>query len=74
MYYDEERIQEIARQAARSRGHMEYGDFDDYMRELICQGKLEPTKAGWSLFQIKDILISKCGYTFKARPARFYPR
>ena len=70
----ENRIVQIARDGVRARGYAIYDDFNEAMRQLICQERsLEPTQAGWYLFTIKRTLINR-GWRFeKHRPARFYP-
>jgi hypothetical protein len=71
---DEDRIERIARNAAMGRGYAVYADYNEDLREEICQERsLEPTDAGFYLFTIKRTLLKR-GWRFaKHRPARFYP-
>ena len=71
---DDQRIIKIAAEAAKNRGYAVYDDYNDALRQEICQEKsLEPTHAGWYLFTIKRTLLRR-GWRFeKHRPARFYP-
>ena len=36
----------IAEEAAKKRGYAVYKDFDEYMDQLIDQGRLKPTRGG----------------------------
>jgi len=55
------------------RGYVLYSDFNDYMRELICEGALEPVKAGFSQYEIKRLLLENGYHYERRREARFYP-
>lgn len=70
----EKRIVKIAREAANNRGYAVYDDYNEALRQEICQEvSLEPTHAGWYLFTVKRTLIQR-GWRFeKNRPARFDP-
>ena len=70
----EDRTVQIATDGVRTRGYAIYDDFNEDLRQEICQERsLEPTQAGWYLFTIKRTLINR-GWRFeKHRPARFYP-
>lgn len=71
---NEDRTIQIAMDGVRTRGYAIYDDFNEALRQLICQERsLEPTQAGWYLFTIKRTLVNR-GWRFeKHRPARFYP-
>ena len=71
---DEDRIIRIAGEAASDRGYAVYDDYNEALRQEICQERwLEPTHVGWFLFTIKRTLVQR-GWRFeKHRPARFYP-
>jgi len=57
MYYDEKRILAIARKAVQSKGYVVYADFNEYIRQLICnKGKPKPTQVSRSLFELRVIL------------------
>ena len=71
--YDQRRVLAIARQATTTREYVVYTDFNDYMRELISQGTLLPTRVAFSEYEIKRILLDN-GYRYQRhREARFYP-
>lgn len=70
----EDKIIQIARDAANNRGYAVYDDYNEALRQEVCQERwLEPTQVGFFLFTIKRTLIQG-GWRFeKHRPARFYP-
>ena len=78
--FEDKRILAIARNAVNNRGYVLYADFDEYLRELICkEGTLPPTKAGFSQYKIKAILLDPSNeprdrYRYERHnEARFYP-
>jgi len=68
----QERIIEIAKQAANRNGYAIYADYDDDLREEICKGELSP-RAGFYLFTIKDTLKGAGWRCKEGRPTQFYP-
>jgi len=71
---NENEIVDIASRAARSRGYAVYDDYNEDLRREICEERsLEPTRAGFYLFTIKQTLIRNRWRFEKHRPARFYP-
>jgi len=70
----EDEIIKIARKAAEKRGYAIYADYNEYMRPKICQGKLEPVRAGWFLYEIRATLVADEWIHSSGHPeARFYP-
>jgi hypothetical protein len=77
---DKQRILAIARESAGRRGLVVYADFNRYLRELIRHRKLDPIDAGWSLWDIKRILLDEANspedryfYGKAGNKACFYP-
>jgi|GEM_PF-2036353 len=78
--FDRQRILAIAREAVSRNGVVVYADYDEYLRELICQGELNPTHGGWCQRDIKDILRDQDNdpqdlyrYERVGNKAHFYP-
>ncbi len=69
----EDRIIQIASDAANNRGYAIYDDYNEALRQEICERRLEPARAGFFLFTIKETLIQNRWRFEKHRPARFYP-
>jgi len=77
--FDHQQILAIAREAVNRKGFVEYADYNEYLRELICRRELDPM-VGWRLFDIKRILLDPRNtpqdrYLYKSvgRKAYFYP-
>ena len=75
--FDQKRILAIASEAVNRKGYVLYEDYNEYLRELICkERKLEPSRAGQSLREIRAILKSN-GYISQEKrgeKTRFYPK
>ena len=53
---DKTRVLAVARDAAAKRGFVTYGDFNDYLRELIVKKKLQPIEGGRAQWTLKAML------------------
>ena len=56
---DRQRILAIAKESANRSGFVVYADYNEYLRELISQRKLDPIYGGWRLWDIKRILLDE---------------
>jgi len=69
-------IIKIAWQAAEKRGYAIYADYNEHMKQLICEGRLEPVNGGRYQFTIKERLVADGWEHIPSGPhdpARFYP-
>lgn len=72
----EDEIIKIAWQAAEKRGYAIYADYNEHMKQLICEGRLEPVNGGRYQFTIKERLVANGWEHIPGGPhdpARFYP-
>ena len=71
---EENEVVKIAEGGVEKRGYAIYSDYNEYMRQKICEGRLEPVRAGWFLFPIRETLIAN-GWILDSdyRERRFYP-
>ena len=71
----EDEIAKIACEAAEERGYAIYEDFNEFMKQLICQGgRLKPSRAGRFLQHIKMTLRTDGWIPSQGHPeTRFYP-
>ena len=77
--FDRKRILAIAKEAVNRKGFVVYADYDEHLRELICQRKIGAI-TGWKLFNIKKMLLDRDNeledryrYEKKGNKAYFYP-
>ena len=70
----EDELIKIAWEAALKRGYAIYADYNEYMTQLICQGRLRPTDGGRFQFKIKGTLKVADWICSPRHPeTRFYP-
>ena len=70
----EDELVEIAREAAKKSGYVVYADYNEYMKQLICQGRLKPSRAGRFLQHIRRTLLTDEWISSPEHlETRFYP-
>ncbi len=77
---DKSRVLAVARDAAAKRGYVTYGDFNDYLRELIIKKKLQPIEGGRAQWTLKKMLVDEANpvedryvYSHAGTKTLFYP-
>ena len=70
----ENRILEIAREAAKNRGFVIYDDYNEYMQQEIRQRKIKPEWLGSFYIIVKGVLLAD-GWeaSWDNHERRFYP-
>ena len=70
----EDEIVKIAWEAAEKRGYAVYKDYNEYTKQLISQGSLDPVRAGRFLQDIRKTLLQHEWIPSPGHPeTRFYP-
>ena len=71
---EENEVVKIAEGGVEKRGYAIYADYNEYMRQKICKGRLEPVHAGFFLFLIRETLMRNKWIPNPHNPeTRFYP-